>query len=205
MSADRRRGLHALAAAAFGAGLRLLRKAAPSLVTVALLALAAVMLAPPLLGYERYVITGGSMGEAYERGSILYARAVPIEELRIGDVITYDPPPKANVEGLVTHRIVSIVRDDGELAFATKGDANEHRDPWQFTLDGPTQARAELELPYLGYAFAALAIREVRIALIGLPALIIALVLVARLWREAGEEARLAATATPPEAEPERS
>jgi signal peptidase len=45
-------------------------------------------------------------------------------------------------------------------------------------------------IPYAGYAFAALAIREVRMAVIGLPALLIALVLLVRLWRDAGEEAR---------------
>ena len=42
----------------------------------------------------------------------------------------------------------------------------------------------------LGYGLAALAIREVRMAVIGLPALLIAVALLARLWREAGEEAR---------------
>lgn len=186
----------ALAVVTFGAGFRLLRKVAPGLGIAAVFALAAVMLAPPLLGYERYVITGGSMGEAYERGSIVYAQEVPVEQLRVGDVITYDPPPKAHVEGLVTHRIVSVEGDRGELVFATKGDANERRDPWQhFSFDGPTQARAELEIPYLGYAFAALAIREVRMAVIGLPALLIAFALLARMWREAGEESRLAAAA----------
>ena len=59
-----------------------------------------------------------------------------------------------------------------------------------FTLDAPVQARAEFSVPYVGYAFAALAIREVRVLAIGLPALLVALVLLAGMWREAGEASR---------------
>jgi signal peptidase I len=158
------------------------------------------MLVPALLGYERYVITGDSMAGTYDRGSIVFAESVPVSELETGDVITYEPPPKAGAEGLTTHRIVSIreleaKRGEVETVFRTKGDANASRDPWRFTLDDPTQARAVRAIPYAGYAFAALAIREVRMAVIGLPALLIALVLLVRLWRDAGEEALAGETA----------
>lgn len=155
----------------------------------AALVLAALMLVPAALGLDRYVITGDSMSGTYDRGSILYSRAVAVEELRVGDVITYEAPRGAGISGLVTHRIVSIDQRRGEPAFRTKGDANATPDPWRFTLDAPTQARAEISVPFVGYAFAALGVRELRFALIGLPALAIALALLARLWREAGEEA----------------
>jgi hypothetical protein len=42
----------------------------PAAALAGLLAIAGLMLVPPLLGYERYVIEGGSMGEAVPRGSI---------------------------------------------------------------------------------------------------------------------------------------
>src|SRR4051812_30326444 len=97
------------------------------------------MLVPTLLGYERYVITGDSMGAAIPRGSIAYARAVPVENLRAGDVITYTPP---GARRKVTHRIVWTGRGaDGVRAFQTRGDANSARDPWRFELSGGTQAR----------------------------------------------------------------
>ena len=44
------------------------------------------------------------------------------------------------------------------------------------------------QVPLLGYVLAALSMRTVRIALIGLPAVLIALSLLWSLWREAGEE-----------------
>lgn len=165
-------------------------RALPAMLTCAALALAALMLVPPLLGYERYVITGGSMSGTIERGSIAFADVVPVAALDEGDVITYAPPPRSGIEGLVTHRIISVKIDrSGEAVFRTQGDTNPDPDPWRFGLSAPTQARYELSVPYLGYAFAALGTREVRMIVIGLPALLIALSLLTRLWREAGVEA----------------
>ena len=73
--------------------------------------------------------------------------------------------------------------------FRTKGDANPVKDPWTFTLSRPMQARVAFHLPYVGYLLAALAERKVRMILIGVPALLIALSVLAGLWREAGEAA----------------
>jgi signal peptidase len=73
--------------------------------------------------------------------------------------------------------------------FRTKGDANPVKDPWTFTLQNRTQARAAFHLPYAGFALAALAERKLRMLLIGIPALLVALSVLARLWREAGETA----------------
>jgi signal peptidase I len=154
-------------------------------------ALAAAVLLPAALGYQRYVITSGSMAGTYDRGSLVYAREVPTASLRVGDVITYAPPAAAGPDGLVTHRIVWAGRDrSGARAFRTKGDANRVRDPWRFTLTRPRQARAAFHVPYVGFALAALGVREVRMLLIGLPALLIGLGTLVRLWQKAGVELR---------------
>ena len=71
--------------------------------------------------------------------------------------------------------------------FRTKGDANPVKDPWTFTLSRPTQARVVFHVPYVGFALAALADRKLRMVLIGVPALLVALSVLAGLWREAGE------------------
>ena len=152
---------------------------------------AGATIVPALLGYERYAIVSGSMTGSYDRGSVVYAETVPVSELAVGDVITYSPPRGEGPDGLVTHRIASIGHDrNGEPVFRTKGDANRRADPWKFQLDQPTQARASFGIPYLGYAIAALSIREIRLLVIGLPALLIGLMLLSRMWREAGEELR---------------
>jgi signal peptidase I len=171
--------------------LRRVGRAAATLALVGGLVVACATIVPALLGYERYAIVSGSMGGSYDRGSVVYAETVAVSELAVGDVITYSPPPGEGPDGLVTHRIAAIELDrDGEQVFRTKGDANRHVDPWKFQLDQPTQARASFGVPYLGYAIAALSIREVRLLVIGLPALLIGLMLLSRMWREAGEELR---------------
>jgi signal peptidase I len=163
---------------------RLARRLAGGLALAAGLTLALVMLLPAACGLQRYVITSGSMTGTYDAGSIVYADDIPVSRLRVGDVITYAPPPGSSPTPLVTHRIVSIARRRGTPVFRTKGDANRSRDPWRFTLSAPRQARVVFGLPYAGYAFTALSGRRTRMLLIGLPALLIALKALAGVWRD---------------------
>jgi signal peptidase len=147
-----------------------------ALVVVAATVVALVYLLPALLGYERYVITGGSMSGSFEKGSIAFARAVPVEELSVGDVITYLPPADSGVPNLVTHRITEMERSDtGSFTMTTQGDANADPDPWSFELQAPVQPRVELTIPLLGYVFIALADPTNRMLLIGVPAGLVAL------------------------------
>ena len=165
-------------------------RAAGTIALLACLGLAALLFVPALFGYERYVITGGSMTGTIDRGSIAFDRAVPVAQLRVGDVITYTPPGAARGH-LVTHRIVWIGRGPAAArSFRTKGDANRSADPWRFTLHSPTQARVELTVPYVGYVLSALMDRQLRMLVIGGPALLLALTLLVSLWRQAGEESR---------------
>jgi signal peptidase I len=151
----------------------------------ACLGLAGLMLLPGLLGYQRYVITSGSMTGTYDRGSIVFDDVVAVSDLRVGDAITYTPPPGSGPSGRITHRIVWIGSDQFDRsALRTQGDANESADPWTFTLDGPTQARVAFHVPYVGYVLSALAIRQARMLLIGLPALLIAVTIVLSFRRD---------------------
>jgi signal peptidase len=156
------------------------------------LGLAGLMLLPGFIGYQRYVITSGSMTGTYDRGSVVFDEVVPVTDLQVGDVITYTPPPGSGPSGRITHRIVWIGSDQfGRPALRTKGDANDAADPWTFTLDGAEQARVSFHVPYVGYVLSLLAIREVRMLVIGLPALLIAFAVLAGFRRDV----RKAATA----------
>ena len=135
------------------------------------LLLAALILVPAALGLERYTIAGGSMEGTYDVGSIVFEEVVPVQDLRVGDVITYVPPAESGIDTLVTHRIVEI---DGS-EFRTQGDANADVDPWTFELTAATQGRVVWHVPVAGYAFLALQDRSLRMLLIGLPAALIAL------------------------------
>ena len=91
----------------------------------------------------------------------------------------------------MTHRIIKIGKDPktGERVFRTKGDANKVADPWTFLLPDKEQARVVAGVPKVGFVLAALANREIRMLIIGLPALLIALFVMGGLWRDAGREA----------------
>jgi signal peptidase len=161
-----------------------------TVLAVAGIAIAGLMLVPSLFGFQRYVITGGSMGDTIQRGSVAFDQAVPVSQLQVGDVITYTPPASSGHTGRVTHRIVWAGHDKAGLpAFRTQGDANAQADPWKFTLTKPTQARVAFHVPYVGYALSALSNRSLRILLIGIPAALIAFSLLINLWRQAGIEA----------------
>ncbi len=169
----------------------LLRTAGMTLAVIAVAGIAALTVAPIVAGYERYVITSGSMTGTYDTGSIVYAQNVATADLRAGDVITYAPPAGASPTALVTHRIASITRGPrGQRVFRTKGDANPAADPWRFELSGASQARARFAVPYAGYVFIALANRNLRMLIIGGPALLVALAVLLGMIREARSEAR---------------
>jgi signal peptidase I len=164
---------------------------AVTLAAVAALLVAGLLLVPAILGYRTYVVTGDSMTGTLDRGSLVYERSVPVSSLRVGDIITYQPPPGAQARRqLVTHRIARISRDRrGERVFVTKGDHNAAADPWTFTLDRPRQARYSFHIPYLGWAYASLSIGWVRALLLAIPALLVGVALLRRAWRTAGDEA----------------
>ena len=154
------------------------------------------MLMPAVLHLQRYVITGGSMAGTISRGALAYDEYVPVSVLKVGDIITFVPP---RMHGPVTHRIVSIKRDQNGLAiFRTKGDTNAAADPWHFALTGHTQARFVFSIPYVGYVLAVLSLRWARIALIGLPAALIFLSIIVSMWREGGREKVKAASESRP-------
>ena len=182
--------------------IELLKKATGGLLTVVALGLAALLLLPTILGLDRYVIMTGSMTGTYDTGSVVFTENVPVSDLRVGDVITYAPPPGETSTELVTHRIASIDTVQGEQVFRTKGDANESVDPWRFGLEQPTQARVVNSVPYVGHALIALQDRQTRMLLIGVPALAVAVFALVGVFRNRhdGEGAAELPVAPPVEA-----
>lgn len=158
-----------------------------NVVLVALTLACTAYLLPSLFGYERYVITGGSMTGSISKGSIAFEKPVPVEDLAVGDVITYLPPPDSGVANLVTHRIVEMGTDSkGATRLRTQGDANDNVDPWTFSLVADEQPVVQYSVPRVGYVFIALADRETRMLVIGVPAAIIALLALVELVRNVG-------------------
>lgn len=136
----------------------------------------AAWIVPALFGFSRYVITGGSMTGTFDKGSVVFEKPVAVDALHVGDVITYLPPADSGVTTLVTHRIAAMEpAAGGGVLFTTKGDANPQHDPWQFRLVDTEQPVVQWSVPHAGWVFIALANRQIRLLVIGLPATLIAL------------------------------
>jgi signal peptidase len=132
------------------------------------------------LGYQPVSVYSGSMVPTLRVGSLTVDRSVPSATVRVGDVITFaDPYVKGR---LVTHRVVRIFHTKHGLAYRTKGDANDARDPWTIRLPGRV-GRVAFSIPYAGYALWYLHTREVRSGLILFSALLLLTWVLRRIWR----------------------
>ena len=116
-----------------------------TVVLVVLLAAAAIIFVPMLLGYKEMAVLSGSMEPAIPVGSLIYVKPVEATELQVGDVCTYY---LTDGETFVTHRVISINPDNQTLV--TQGDANDVSDgDIQFSQ---VYGKADFHLPYLGIA-----------------------------------------------------
>ncbi len=93
-------------------------------------------------GFTLYAITSGSMEPMIPTGSLIYAQAFKAEDLKAGDVITFQITPEGAAKPtVVTHRLAAVNKiqktnkgPDGvektslEYSFRTKGDANKQED-----------------------------------------------------------------------------
>ncbi len=102
-----------------------------------------VVLLPFIFGYTPLVVLSGSMETTYDTGSVIYYKDVSFDELKKGDVITF------NVNDvIVTHRIYEIKSQDEII---TKGDANNTVDPETIRFNDVMGIVSKYSLPYMGY------------------------------------------------------
>ena len=75
-----------------------------------------------IMGYRFLTVLTGSMEPELNVGSLILVKEIPLNDLKVEDIITYKTQ---NNGSLVTHRIVKI-NDNGSLI--SKGDANNTED-----------------------------------------------------------------------------
>ncbi|MDR1960834.1 MAG: signal peptidase I [Gracilibacteraceae bacterium] len=162
------------------------------LLLIVLLALAALLLGPRLLGLETLVVLSGSMEPALRVGGLVYVRETPPEEIRVGDVITFT---LAESDVRATHRVVEI--RPGERAFVTKGDANEDADG-AIAYDRLV-GRVVWDLPYLGFLVTIIQGRQGILLGAGILILLVLTAFLPEIFKPEKSEAEQAAPPEPPE------
>ena len=136
-------------------------------------------------------VQSGSMAPAIPKGAAVVVTPHSFDELRVGQIIVYDPPTPGT--GLLVHRVVDIQRNGDVVTVQTRGDANDANDPWMAELSNPPIWRVERVFPHAGTAVDLLRNRALRIALFPLALLglmLAALATVAQLPSVAGQVAR---------------
>lgn len=148
-----------------------------ALLWLSLFALLLLLVGPRVLPFKTYAVMSGSMEPTIHVGSLVVLEPANSADLRVGDVITFDPPGYGSE--LVTHRIYSIEQGPDGPVFQTKGDANGTPDAWRIQAGGRGY-RVLFSVPYLGWITG---------AMLGKLALLVVLTLVGagslliRIWR----------------------
>ena len=107
------------------------------------IALAAPLTVPRIMGYEVYEVVSGSMEPEIPVDSVCYVKPVPPEQLTEGDVIAFFK----SESDVVVHRVVYNKTSLGELV--TKGDNNNVEDPDPVPY-AAVIGRVEMHLPLAG-------------------------------------------------------
>jgi signal peptidase len=126
---------------------------------------------PVLLGYRTMIVVSGSMEPDIGVGDALVIHRQAPEEIRVGDVITFQP---FGAQELKTHRVIAIERIDGHLYFQTKGDANDTPDPDLADSDAVV-GTVRMHVPNVGRFLLYSTHPRVQLVLIGLPAFLLML------------------------------
>lgn len=131
---------------------------------------------PLAFGDRTFVVRSGSMAPEIDTGDVVAVRTIPPTAARVGDVVTFDHQGK-----LTSHRVRSVVRRGDELAFTTQGDANTGREHWRVAADGRI-GRVVTRVPKLGFVVVQIRSSVGQLALIVLPALLLGILVLRRIW-----------------------
>jgi signal peptidase I len=156
--------------------------------------LMAIVMAVATAGYHLIplAVTSGSMEPAMPAHSLILVKKVDADDVRVGDIITFDPPGPT---GRVTHRVVARERSGSRWYFRTKGDANPAPDDWRRGLDRPERYRRDVTygdgpavrhvatIPYLGWISVLGAVPRLRSALVLIPFALVGVLLLRAIWR----------------------
>lgn len=78
---------------------------------------------PDFMGYKPFIVLSGSMEPEIMTGDMVLVKNTDAGNLQKGDVISYK-----SGEAVITHRIIDVKAEDGEVCYVTQGDANDSPD-----------------------------------------------------------------------------
>jgi signal peptidase len=163
--------------------LRVVRRCVTTLLSIVAglaIGIALATAAPYVFGERSFTVLSGSMEPTIHTGDVVVVRPIKPVEARVGDVVTFQDPNDSR--RLITHRLRKARVRDGVAQMVTKGDANNTPERWSVPADGRI-GQVRYRIPYLGHALAAAHGRGAIFLLILVPALLLGVYELVRLWR----------------------
>jgi signal peptidase len=139
----------------------------------------AVVALPNAIGMRSFTVMSGSMTPAIRTGDVVIDRKISPLDARPGDVVTFSDPNGG--KKLITHRIRSLHVARGQVQVVTKGDANNTVERWTVPANGRI-GRVQLRVPKVGYPLVYAHSRFGLIVLVALPAFLLCLLELRRIW-----------------------
>lgn len=139
-----------------------------------------VIVAPSLFGGRSLTVMSGSMEPALGIGDVVINSRVTPAEVRVGDIVTFSDPEGTGK--LITHRVRRMQIADGTAHVVTKGDNTNAVERWDIPATS-SLGRVEFRVPLLGFLVFWLHGPLGSIALIVVPALLLAGFELWRIWR----------------------
>ncbi|MGH7776479.1 MAG: signal peptidase I, partial [Candidatus Dormibacterales bacterium] len=147
---------------------------------LALVATLLLVFVPMVLPVQALPVLSGSMTPTIPVGSLAFVTRTPIAELKVGDVISFQPPGRPGV--IETHRIISLQPGPSAPLARTQGDANRRADPWLLRLTGSAW-RYDFSIPHAGAAVVLAKSGPGRVSLLLVPGLALVLLYLAEFVR----------------------
>lgn len=82
---------------------------------------------PSVGGYMPLIVLTDSMYPTIESGDLIICHTEDAKNIKEGDIISFFDPD-GNGTSIVTHRVLEVTTQDGQIAFKTKGDGNNVED-----------------------------------------------------------------------------
>jgi signal peptidase len=149
------------------------------------MALLAVVALPNAVGMRSFTVMSGSMEPTIHVGDVVIDKKIRPLDARPGDVVTFSDP--TGRKRLITHRIRSMRVQGNTVQVVTKGDANNTVERWTVPANGRI-GRVELRVWKLGYPLVYAHSRFGLIGLVALPALLLCLVELRKIWASPARE-----------------
>lgn len=165
-------------------GRRILTWATWALLGFVVVAFCFLVVGPRTGAYHVSVVLSNSMTPEWEAGDIVISRPERPDQIRAGQVITYNPPIDGRPS--ITHRVIEVKAPGPAPVVLTKGDANDNPDEWGPVrlTHGPVQ-KVTASIPNLGWALAFLQNRTIGIITTLFAPILLLLMLLWRIWRPA--------------------